>query len=591
MLKIFKIDKQVRDFFSQSLRPFPFSLVGLFFVTIFLSLAISLKPFALRTLLNFLAFNDISNNLIELSLYICFYLLASLFPVISYRIHNFIWSNFAPALRHHVNLLLIKYSLTHPFDFFQNHAAGTIANTIKEVTTKMPELIKTMFDGFLCGFLSLLIAMITVGSVNYKFSLGLFIWVSIYVIGTIIIIRRAKELGKDGTEMRSKIQAKMVEIFENIKCIRLFIRDEYEQNQLRHMLDNYLIIDKKKERSIVKTFAFQGFSFIIYQTLSVYWLVDGILKHSVSIGDFALILIINFSFVDFLRKISQNLADFADFLGSLEQGIKMVAKEEDFPQKTPIEIGASIKGKITFENVSFNYKGFPPLFIHKSVEIKPGEKVAIVGHSGSGKSTFINLMLRLYEINSGKILIDNKDITHLPVHSLRKAFSVVPQTPSLFYGSLLENIRYGRIEATNAEVKLAAKQAQLDDFISSLPCGYDTYTDSFGLKLSAGQRQRIAIARAILKNAPIFLLDEGTSHLDTIIEGEIQKNLLNLIADKTLIMITHRPTPLLLSVDKILVFDSGKIVEEGKHDDLLAENGLYKKLWSNVETFQHSLLV
>jgi len=240
---------------------------------------------------------------------------------------------------------------------------------------------------------------------------------------------------------------------------------------------------------------------------------------------------------------------------------------------------AEIKMKqITFDHVKFHYKGTEPLFQDKSIEIKAGQKVGLVGYSGGGKSTFVHLILRLYDVTDGTILIDGQNIKSVTQDSLRENIAMIPQDPSLFHRSLIENIRYGRIDATDAEVVEAAAKAHAHEFIERLPQGYDSLVGERGVKLSGGQRQRIAIARAILKNAPILILDEATSQLDSVTENLIQDSLWELMQNKTTVVIAHRLS-ILLHMDHILVFDKGKIVEDGTHSKLLAKGRLYKNLW------------
>lgn len=236
-------------------------------------------------------------------------------------------------------------------------------------------------------------------------------------------------------------------------------------------------------------------------------------------------------------------------------------------------------GQITFNNVKFHYDGTEPLFQNKSITIKTGQKVGLVGYSGGGKSTFVNLILRLYDVTDGAILIDDQDICNVTQDSLRAKIAMIPQDPSLFHRTLMENIRYGKIDASDDEVIEAAKKAHAHEFISKLPQGYESLVGERGVKLSGGQRQRIAIARAILKNAPILILDEATSQLDSVTESNIQESLWELMQDKTTIVIAHRLSTL-LHMDRILVFDQGKIIEDGTHQELLDKNGMYRILWN-----------
>lgn len=238
------------------------------------------------------------------------------------------------------------------------------------------------------------------------------------------------------------------------------------------------------------------------------------------------------------------------------------------------------KSTITFSDVNFSYHGNKKIFNNLSIEITSGEKIGLVGYSGAGKTTFVNLILRMYDIEKGKILIDQVNIADVTKKSLHELISIIPQEPLLFHRSLLENIQYGSFEKNEQAIIIAAKKAFAHDFIMKLPEQYKSLVGDRGIKLSGGQRQRIAIARAFLKNAPILILDEATSQLDSITEKLIQESLIELMVGKTTIIIAHRLSTL-ESVDRILVFDDGQIVEDGPHSRLIEQNGLYKKLWDS----------
>ena len=282
--------------------------------------------------------------------------------------------------------------------------------------------------------------------------------------------------------------------------------------------------------------------------------------------------------MDFLWQLAREFSKFSKLQGRIRQDLAdiMVTPEiQDVPGANELSL---TQGTITFKDVQFQYKGTDPLFQNKSVNIAPGQKVGLVGYSGSGKSTFVNLILRLYDVTSGHIFIDDQNIGEVTQDSLHAAIGMIPQDPSLFHRTLMENIRYGRFDATEDEIIEAAKRAHAHEFISTLPQGYESLVGERGVKLSGGQRQRIAIARAILKNAPILILDEATSQLDSVTESFIQESLWKLMQGKTTIVIAHRLSTL-LHMDRILVFDRGKIVEDGTHQKLLAKVGLYKTLW------------
>ncbi|UNM06048.1 MAG: ATP-binding cassette domain-containing protein [Holosporaceae bacterium] len=237
------------------------------------------------------------------------------------------------------------------------------------------------------------------------------------------------------------------------------------------------------------------------------------------------------------------------------------------------------KGKIEFKDVHFGYRQDSKVFKGLDITFEPGEKIGLVGQSGSGKTTLVNLILRYYDITSGSIKIDDQDIGQVTQNSLRQAISVIPQDVCLFHRTIMDNIRYGRLDAKDDQVMIAAKKARAHDFICELTKGYKTIAEERGSNLSGGQRQRIAIARAILKNAPILILDEATSALDPVTEKEIQSVLDDLMVNKTCLVVAHRLSTL-VTMDRILVFKDGKIIEEGSHKALLRKKGYYASLWA-----------
>jgi ATP-binding cassette subfamily B protein len=325
-------------------------------------------------------------------------------------------------------------------------------------------------------------------------------------------------------------------------------------------------------------FALLGVSFVIYISVSCFWLIDTFSKGQVTVGDFAFVLSLSITLMERLWNFSKGIGKLSDLVGTLTQSLKLILSPIQIANQDNAPDLDIKEGTIDFENVQFSYEENKPLFQNKTVKIKSGEKVGLVGYSGSGKSTFVHLILRLFDVNEGRILIDGQDIKDVSQESLRKSIRFIPQDPCLFHRSLLENIRYGS-HATEDEVIEAAKKAFAHEFIFTLPKGYASLVGEQGVKLSGGQRQRIAIARAFLKNAPILILDEATSQLDSVTEDSIQDSLQALMQEKTTIIIAHRLSTL-LQVDRILVFDKGQIVQDGTHNQLLKQPGQYQILWN-----------
>ncbi len=300
--------------------------------------------------------------------------------------------------------------------------------------------------------------------------------------------------------------------------------------------------------------------------------------HYITIGDFTQIGMQMFWLLGWIWFVSFQMSVFARELGTVNDALNLVTKGHDITDEAAAKQLTVTQGNIQFEHVTFSYQKKRIVFQDLNVTIPAGQRVGLVGFSGSGKSTFVNLILRFYDIQSGRILIDNQDIANVSQDSLREQIAMIPQDPTLFHRTLMENIRYGRVDASDEEVVAAAKLAHCEEFIEKLDAGYASLVGERGIKLSGGQRQRIAIARAILKNAPILILDEATSSLDTVTEKLIQESLHTVMQNRTTIVIAHRLSTL-ADMDRILVFHKGKIVEDGSQEELLNSSGHFATLW------------
>ena len=333
----------------------------------------------------------------------------------------------------------------------------------------------------------------------------------------------------------------------------------------------------QSKRSIEMMFVFVSTAFLLGGLslngfMILYWT-----QGKISTGEVIQIFNTTWNLIFILWFSGEEMPQFFQSIGIASQALTVMQEPQDvldLPNATPLAIK---QGEIVFENVSFHY-GDKNLFQNKDVHIHGGEKIGLVGYSGSGKSTFVNLILRFYPLEAGKILIDGQDIAYTTLESLRTQIALIPQDPSLFHRTLEENIRYGRVDASKEEVMEAAEKAHCHEFIKKFPEGYDSLVGERGTKLSGGERQRIAIARAMLTAAPILILDEATSALDSVTEKYIQESLENLMQNRTTIVVAHRLSTL-AKMDRILVFDHGKIVEEGSHDALLAKGSQYARMW------------
>ena len=566
------------SFIIQVLKPFKLSIAGMLLVCLLFSIDISLRPYLLKILLNKLVAGNNPQAVSGLIFPAVAYVGMSLFMTLVFRCYDIIWLKFNPPLKRHIGLILLRITMQHSNAFFHNNFAGNIGNKIKDVMSGIPDLIKIYINDICSIAISVTIAIYTLAQVNYKFSVALFVWITVFSIGAVLFAKRAKQLSHAAAEVKSLVVGNLVDIMSNIINIRLFTSAKFEEDNLKLSLNKYVNADQARDWYFLKIFAFQGLSFAAYNAVCMFLLLRGIKEGQITPGDFALIATINVGIINNLWNLSQKIGQIAEISGTITQGLNLLLAPPEITDVADAKELLVSRGQIVFDKVDFHYTGITPLFSNKSVTIAAKSKVGLVGYSGSGKSTFVNLILRLYEIKSGNISIDGQDIKTVTQESLRRSIAIIPQDPSLFHRSLMENIRYGKIDASEAEVVAAAKAAKVDDFITKIPAGYSALVGERGVKLSGGQRQRIAIARAILKNSPILILDEATSQLDSVTEKDIWQPLLQLMENRTTLVIAHRLSTL-LHMDRILVFDQGRVVEDGTHAELLGNNGLYRRMW------------
>ncbi|MHB9147022.1 MAG: ABC transporter ATP-binding protein [Candidatus Amoebophilus sp.] len=360
--------------------------------------------------------------------------------------------------------------------------------------------------------------------------------------------------------------------------MRCFAHEDYEKNKLHTITSDFVDKVKKQVNFFMRFYAIQGGLVSIYTIVFLAGLIYLHFINFITPGDIALVFMLNFKMVDRLYELSNHLRDFATNWGTVKQALMFFDKLVETKDAVEAKQITIKQGKIEFAKVYFHYEDGEDLFKNLNLTINSGQKVGLVGYSGSGKSTLVSLILRLYEVTSGCIKVDNCNILNFTQHSLRSQIGFVNQSPTMFHRTLKENISYGKLDATDEEIIDAAKKAHAHDFILQLPEKYDSLVGERGIKLSGGQLQRIAIARAILKNAKILILDESTSQLDSITEYKIQNSLKDLMQGKTTIVIAHRLSTLFY-MDRILVFDQGRIIQDGTHYELIKQEGLYKMLW------------
>ena len=510
---------------------------------------------------------------------------AALFILLAMKLHLFCWRTFniiklktAPTIKNSIISYAFEYIHQQAFNYFQDNFSGTIAKNITALSDKIESLIYDYSAQIIRGIVQSITALILMYFIHPAFSIMLFTWIVFFIVGSSLCIKKIAILSDDYAETQSAVTGEIVDSVGNFSNVKIFGAGAFEVSFLQKSL---ITLKKKfvtKDWFLTKLFIMQGVAWVVLFGFTLFMLIKLKLNQQITIGDFVLIFSLTNYVAENIWWLTETIGQINDAIGTSKQSLRALFTPIAIVDKLDAKPLNVTHGEIIFDKVHFHYHGHTQLFQNKSITIKPGEKVGLVGYSGSGKSTFVHLILRLYDIIDGAIKIDGQDIRNVTQQSLHEHIGMIPQDPSLFHRTLMENIRYGRSTASDEEVMAAAASAHAHDFIQKLSLQYNSLVGERGIKLSGGQRQRIAIARVILKNAPILILDEATSALDSVVEKEIQESLLELMNNKTTIVIAHRLSTL-LQMDRILVFDNGVIVEEGSHDVLLKQNGMYKILW------------
>ena len=566
------------NFITKVLKPTRWHLVGFLLVGLVWSLDLSFRPYLIKIMLDRINITPPGQIVHAIGFIAGVYIFTSFLMSLVFRVWNIIRRNLVPRLKGHITETMMLHMLKHSYSYYQNNFAGSLANKINDASYGIPQVIEIVFDSFIANLMAIIIAMMVIATIRPMICLMFFVWIVAFLAGSYYFARNAHKLSDRASDLRSQLTGKIVDILSNMNVVRLFANRRLEQSNMQRWTSETVKAERAFDWVLIKMFAFQSLSFVVLQAVTLIYLIYSREHALITIGDFALVLTINIYIVDNLWNIGQQFTQFAEQMGKISQGLNITLRTHDVIDQEGAKALEVPRGEIRFREVCFYYQKSSILFKNLNVHIKAGEKVGLVGYSGSGKTTFANLILRLFDVQEGKISIDGQDIKYVTQDSLHEKISLIPQDPTLFHRSLLENIRYGKNSASDAEVFAAAKRAHAHEFIEKLPEGYQALVGERGVKLSGGQRQRIAIARAILKDAPILILDEATSALDSVTEGLIQDSLLGLMQERTTLVIAHRLSTL-LHMDRILVFHQGDIIEDGTHEQLLLLNGFYARLW------------
>jgi len=373
----------------------------------------------------------------------------------------------------------------------------------------------------------------------------------------------------------------LADAISNAMAIKSFARTKYEEQRFAKVTDETHRLLRNFARAHQRQMNIFGVMNRTISSLALVIAIVAVMKFKADIATVFLIFSYTATTVEQLFNFSNNsLRNYSRVVGDTSEIVGILAQDAEVQDPKLPETSKMSRGAIEFKDVTFTHNGVDsPIFEKLNLRIKPGEKVGLVGHSGSGKTTFTRLLMRFSDIQSGEILVDGQNIAHVTQEDLHTQIAYVPQEPLLFHRSIRENIAYGQQNANQKAIEATAKMASASEFIDTLPKGYDTLVGERGVKLSGGQRQRIVIARAMLKNAPILALDEATSALDSESENLIQNALWKLMENRTAIVIAHRLSTI-QKMDRIVVMDSGKIIEQGSHKELIRQKGVYAKLWA-----------
>lgn len=499
--------------------------------------------------------------------------------------HQTLAGNFPMRLRWKFHRIMLAQSLS----FYQDEFAGRVTTKVMQTALAVRDTCLILTDILVFVIIYFVTLIVVVGSFDRLMLVPFLSWLSLYLIAMVFFVPRLARVARIQADARSLMTGRVTDAYTNISTVKLFSHAGREAIYARSAMQEFLHTVNAQMRLVSSLeIVIHGLSMLLIVSTAALalWLWG---SGAVGVGAVAAATAMGLRLNGMSHWIMWEMAALFEHVGTVQDGINTLSRAHlvvDKPDAPPLEVS---RGEVRFDDVSFSYdsteKEERPVLEHFSLTIRPGEKIGMVGRSGAGKSTIVNLLLRFHDIQHGDILIDNQNIADVAQESLRAQIGMVTQDTSLLHRSVRENILYGRPDASEAEMRAAAERAEAEDFIVTLTdpkgrSGYDAHVGERGVKLSGGQRQRISIARVMLKDAPILLLDEATSALDSEVEAAIQASLYRLMEGKTVIAIAHRLSTI-AAMDRLIVLDKGRIVEEGDHRTLLAKGGLYARLWSH----------
>ncbi len=501
--------------------------------------------------------------------------------IYSLLVHQTLLGNYPMSIR----WLAHRYLLNQSLNFYQDDFAGRVATKVMQTSLAVRETVMKSMDVFVYVTVYFTSMVVMLAAADWRLMIPMIVWLLVYIAIQIYFVPKLKDVASEQADARSTMTGRIVDSYTNIQTVKLFSHSQRETQYAEQGMKGFLNTVYRQMRLVTGfDVAVEISNYILVfsvAALSIYLWLDS----AISVGAIAIAVSLALRVNGMSMWIMWEVGALFENMGTVVDGMKTLSKPIDIQDKPNAKDLVVSQGGIQFDNVSFHYGENKGVINHLNLDIKPGEKVGLVGRSGAGKSTLVNLLLRFHDVEEGSIKIDGQNIADVTQDSLRSKIGMVTQDTSLLHRSIRDNILYSNPTASEEELLKATKQAHAHEFIETLTdpfgnVGYDAQVGERGVKLSGGQRQRIAISRVLLKDAPLLVLDEATSALDSEVEAAIQESLNELMQGKTVIAIAHRLSTI-AQMDRLIVLDKGNVVEQGTHQELIAHNGIYAQLWAH----------